>query len=348
MKAVHALALAMTLPAACGGELRGGSSDASAGGNACGAPPRAPSAAAIVATRKRAYAIRQLFLGDTDRDGNANKDAWKTFGFDIDGRATPDGSSGLCQLAAGAAHATHDDGTCGIDNSFGVSFTPILRVTFDAHHDADVAAGGYTDLLVVDDIGASASASAISGALLQGAALGHAPAWDGTDAWPIDGASLAAPSADRANLALDGYVNDRVWVGRGAAGAITVLTVKGAVFHLPVAHVVVTARISDDGARLINGTISAVAPTQAGVVALASFWAATLPKVCCISECGLPPAQQFRQASDILVDGTQDSSRACDAISIGLGFEASEVQLGPIVTVPPPPDVCAADAGADG
>jgi hypothetical protein len=50
---------------------------------------------------------------------------------------------------------------------------------------------------------------------------------------------------------------------------------------------------------------------------------------------------QIAQASDILHDGTQDPSKTCDGISIGLGFDAAADQLGPSVAPPPPPpDPC--------
>jgi hypothetical protein len=41
-------------------------------------------------------------------------------------------------------------------------------------------------------------------------------------------------------------------------------------------------------------------------------------------------ANQIRGASDIMKDGSQDPSKTCDGISIGLGFEANEVQLGAV------------------
>lgn len=52
--------------------------------------------------------------------------------------------------------------------------------------------------------------------------------------------------------------------------------------------------------------------------------------------------QQIRATSDIMNDGTQDPDATCDGISVGLGFEAEAVQLGPAVDRQPPPvDPCA-------
>ena len=52
--------------------------------------------------------------------------------------------------------------------------------------------------------------------------------------------------------------------------------------------------------------------------------------------------QQIRQASDILKDGTQDPSKVCNGISIGLGFKVREVQFGNVAPFTPPgPNPCA-------
>lgn len=50
---------------------------------------------------------------------------------------------------------------------------------------------------------------------------------------------------------------------------------------------------------------------------------------------------QLRQASDILLDGSQDPNKVCDGISIGLGFTMKAAQLGGIAPpVSPPPNPC--------
>ncbi len=52
-------------------------------------------------------------------------------------------------------------------------------------------------------------------------------------------------------------------------------------------------------------------------------------------------AQQVRQMSDILVDGSQPPNQTCNAISIGLGFEAVESSItGVAPAAPPPLDPC--------
>jgi hypothetical protein len=53
-----------------------------------------------------------------------------------------------------------------------------------------------------------------------------------------------------------------------------------------------------------------------------------------------------RQASDILDDATQDPAQSCSGVSVGLGFEAVPVVIGPVgASEPPPPNPCVDDAG---
>jgi hypothetical protein len=50
---------------------------------------------------------------------------------------------------------------------------------------------------------------------------------------------------------------------------------------------------------------------------------------------------QVRQASDIMLDGTQDSTKVCNGISIGLGFTMKSAKLGDVANaVAPPMDPC--------
>jgi hypothetical protein len=336
----RALTFALTYAVACGGEV---AETTTAGPSAqCGSPPGPPSVARGPSGR-RAYAIRKLYLGDTDRQGQPSRDAWKDFGFDIDGRSTPtpDASNGLCKPDEGG-ESVHDDGTCGIDNSFG-KYIPSFFLSRGSDPDAQEA-GGFTDVLVVDDVGVARSALAVTAALVQTPPLDHAPRWDGSDVRSVEASSLSGTTLDSAKLALTGYVNERIWVGRGGAnvGSVTLITSYGLAVRYPVTHVVVAARISDDGTQLLDGTISAVLPTEAANAAYFAFRDAVF---CCQDEhCG---DRILRQLSDILDDGSQDPARTCNAISIGLGFEASEVKLGAIVDVPSPPNQCAVDAGVD-
>ncbi len=57
---------------------------------------------------------------------------------------------------------------------------------------------------------------------------------------------------------------------------------------------------------------------------------------------------QIRQASDIMKDGTQDPTKECDGISIGLGFNLKRVTLGDVAPPATPKDPCAPGTGGAG
>jgi hypothetical protein len=48
-----------------------------------------------------------------------------------------------------------------------------------------------------------------------------------------------------------------------------------------------------------------------------------------------------------MMDGTNEPAEACNGISFGIGFDATAVTLGQVVTLPPVPDPCS-DGGVEG
>jgi hypothetical protein len=129
---------------------------------------------------------------------------------------------------------------------------------------------------------------------------------------------------------------------------ITLGTFKGFPFRMPIDRMLISMRVSPDGSAAIGGVISGIVSAETFIKWIVTWRGAFSASCDGASEWGCCLSSQLRQASDVLADGTLDPSRPCDAISIGLGFEASAVRLGPIVDVPPPPDWCAmADGGTD-
>jgi hypothetical protein len=286
-----------------------------------------------------AFAIRTLWLGDVDRKGSGGDGGvWTQFGFDIDGLDTTTTSTNVCKLLPGAPLDTQTDGECGIDNSFGLNWLPIFLTVFgtswSAQVNAGIAAGGATDILVLQ-LPASGDGSNVQGVWLNGAALGHSPTWDGTDVWPIDSSSVANGDWMQANVRFDdGYVVGGTYVSapRSGAGAVTIGSLLEAIpedqsldpWHVPVTQVQVSVDLAPDGMSVTGGVLSAI---MQGDKVYAQF-----ESMCCNNLCSIP--QQLEQAADILVDGTNRQGVTCDGISLGIGFEATRVVLGPVVTVP--------------
>ncbi len=117
-------------------------SSASSTGVGGGAPGCTPTNGAVLAVTK-------LYYGDTNFDGSPDKvNAWKQFGFNIDGKASTASSVDLCKPQPNASPSTvYPDGNAGIDNSFGKNILPIflgLTSSFSDKANQSIASGHYT------------------------------------------------------------------------------------------------------------------------------------------------------------------------------------------------------------
>ena len=311
-------------------------------------PPGPPSAGATTDTTTRVFALNQLFLGEAGRGGPV-KDAWKDFGYNIDGLLTTKADTNVCGRVGGADPAKQEDGNGGIDNSFGhsiVSFIQGIAPNPSKTINDSIASGSFTILLEVTGLSddAKQSATGLSGRLLVGGAYSDdktkKPTFSTTDDWPYRSEPIVPISG--------AYVNNGTFVN-GATGADVqlALQIQGKQLSLTIRHAAITFDHAAP-AELNNGTISGVIKTEELVSGLTSVAGSISPMLCggATLETIL---SVIRQASDIRADGTNGPGAACDAISIGIGFTAK--QIGPAKTLakptPPAPDPCA-DAGAGG
>jgi hypothetical protein len=109
--------------------------------------------------------------------------------------------------------------------------------------------------------------------------------------------------------------------------------------RLNIGSATITMNLDAAHENATGGIISGVLAT-ADLTTQLAFWTQPDPSLC--PQLSQPLLTQVQQASDILDDGTQDPTRSCDAISIGIGFTAARVQLGATVPAPTlPPDPCA-------
>jgi hypothetical protein len=291
-----------------------------------------------------AFAMRNIRFGDTDDAGYPSFEAWRSLGFDIDGLATTSTSTNVCELFAGAARANQVDGVGGIDNSFGENVVPIILAALGsdatAVFDQSLEKGQASTFILIDALGADSNAIPLATRMFVGAPPSMAPQWNGTDVFPIDSTSF--DDAGTAALAFaHSYVNDGVFVAEppSGLGSIWIGTKDGIAYRLAITHLQFEMRIASDASGASGGVLSGILPTEA-LVALAWSVGGRISKSLCAAAAFASFAMLFEQASDILVDGTQDPTKPCDGISVGLGFSASRVQLGATTTVPPAPDPC--------
>lgn len=346
---VTALVLAMLAPA-CGANVvtasTGGAGGTGATSSSGGyAPP--PDAVPPDGTGSAVFAISKLLIGDTDRDGTPNQaNGWKQYGADLDGRASTAASTDLCKPAGGGAPKTaYPDGNGGIDNAFGKNILPILLgLQSDASTsiNAFINAGHGTTLFALEKLGQGPSYAPLAARTYIARDRGAAPQWNGLDGWPVAFESLADP-ADVSSATLhvtDSYTDQNRWVSAGWGELPLTLRLGSFALALRIRRAVITMEISPDRQSATGGTISGVISTSAFVAAIQEA-AANFDPSLCVGPTIDSVTSQLEQASDILVDGTQDPTKTCDAISIGLGFEARAAQLGSVAEpVPPPPQPC--------
>jgi hypothetical protein len=316
---------------------------------ACG--QRCPSGICTASTCADAtvLAFSKLYVGDTDTSGTQTLGAWRAFGDNIDGLvSTSAGDAALCKRVAGASSSAQQDGNNGIDNTFGYNILPIFINTVPGYStkvNAALVASASTNIVRVEKLDGDASAIDLRAAFLGGGPT-PAPSFNGNDVWPITYDSLVANgpccgniNAPRVVFAASQITNS-VWTS-GEATGVGALNVPlfGAGTSIEIRKLRLRMTIAADGKSATSGILSGVLPTEALIAAFRAS-APSLSSVFCSKSTVDGVAQQLRQASDILQDGTQDPSKTCDGISIGLGFEAKSVVIGDALPNAPPPELC--------
>jgi hypothetical protein len=347
---IPAAALAL-LGGACSSGQDGGQSAGSSGsgGGAPLAQPPAPGPTKPAGGMGSVtLAVSKLFFGDTDRDGTPNvKDGWRQYGFDLDGQASTEASTGLCKPHGKAlAKDVYPDGNDGIDNAFGKSILPIFRgidSEFSTKVNADLTAGkSGTELFELLNLGPGADDNPLTGRYYAAAPLGKAPLFDGTDTWPVKPELLANPADINSTTVTfpTGYLVGNTWVGRPPGDMPLYLGIGGVPLKITIAHAVIAMELDAGHTSAKNGTIAGIVDAKKLYEAL-QYAAKYFDPSLCVA----PPIDtieaQIEEASDIPTSGAQDPSKECDGISIGLGFEAKIVKIGAVAAPdPPPPEPC--------
>jgi hypothetical protein len=288
-----------------------------------------------------------------DAQGNPDPQAWKKLGYDIDGIWSTKSDTNHCKPQEGAPKSSvQTDGEGGIDNSFGSNFMPIMS-SLSSNPSLGVTesiqAGEFTLLFHLQNLAAQpASQNAIAAALFNGASTAQPPAWNGSDAWPVtaesvNGGNIASPK----NAFPASYLVGGVWVASAApvAGPVVLrMSTQGLPLVLGIRNVRASMNVSGTGGTATGSTgiISGIIDTEEFIAELKKVAGAMDPTLCEGATFD-SIAQQVRAASDLMKDGSNgDPSKVCDAISIGLGFDARAVQLGNVASpVAQPPDPCA-------
>lgn len=298
--------------------------------------PADTSAPGADGSKPTTFAVRRVFLGDADWNGNTDPEAWQLYGLNIDGLTSDACSIAHCRQHAGAAKwKIKSDGPEGVDNSFGKYMSPLLNLFISTTQQAEaIAAGEFSLLIHLKNLGQQPSANGISAAVYGGAARADAPSWDGSDVWPVAFASVVAGDASAPVVVFPmSYVVGGVWVSGPSDDVVMDIPLASpsafpsARIHRPVIEMTIST--PSVGAATARGIISGVLDPEELIsdVALVKGEYSQF----CESSTFDAFAAAVRDGSDIMLDGTNgDPSIDCDGISVGLGFEAVIAELGTV------------------
>lgn len=318
-----------------GGSSSSSSASSSSSSSSSGAPACPPNEGIVLS-------VSELYFGE----GNSGE--WKKFGWNLDDKVSTGLSKDLCQPAEmGTANTAYPDGEDGIDNSFGKNLLPTilsLYPTWVSDINAGIDNGRFTAIVrmmcVTEPEG---DVPSFTTKLLGGTTLGTPPKFDGTDVWPIEPGLLSDPKDPESSTILfegSSLTGDTYDAGKKVVFIISV-PVRTATESTSIKLTLYSARIKmkmgPDRKSSTEGMIGGVLNTEEFV--------AELKKVgYLMGLCGQPLFDnlmlQVRQASDIMTDGTQDPTKTCDGISMGLGFDMSEAVIGDVGPANPVGNAC--------
>jgi len=324
----------------------GGSGGATVSSSSEASGSRGPSSSAgggmdCPATMGTAMAISKLTFGQGDSG------QWKTFGFDLDGKKSTEKSTDLCIPAAAAStDIPYPDGVNGIDNSFGKNLLPeivALYKTWPQDVNTAIGEGDFNALIKMYCVPKKGDVAKMTTKVFGGTPLVPAPKWDGKDKWPVAPELLADTSDPESstivfqNSSIKGQMFDS---GKGQEFILTVpmkSKTRSAEIKLVLHSAHVTMKLSADRKSATGGMIGGVLDTEEFVNEVYKIgYVFDL----CDEDLFDDVITLVRQSSDILNDGTQDPTQVCNGISIGLGFEMQEVQIGDVGPAPPPGMAC--------
>jgi len=310
-----------------------------------------------------------VYLGLYHRDGSQDTDgtAWEKFGYNLDNLVTTRASTDVCTLAMGAGKDYQADGQNGIDNSFGENILPVIHSTagdVETTLNTTISKGHFTLMNYVKgfDDSTAQTATGLSGVLLSGSDYTHldagAPSWNTMMNWPVAPELLTCdpncstttdPVASAKVHFNSAYVTNGTFVNGSPSDVELTLDISGQILSITAHAAILTFQQQAPG-KVTNGTIAGVLDPMELVTAVHGVAGHLTTSLC--SAASFQSIQNvIMQSADIVFQNgkiTNSANVACNAISIGIGFDA--VEIAPPSSVAPPsppaPDPCA-DAGSE-
>lgn len=335
---------------ACGDDAGTGGSGGSggAGGGEGAQPPPRPTGATPGDGGGKIFGTTKLYVGTKTRQGAESPDAWKSFGYNLDGQVTSDDFANHCTPAGqGIPTNVFPDGDDGIDNSFGRTLIPIIKLVsmgtdLESQINEAITSGSFNVMINMRDLGDGANYDPIDAILLAGKE-GNGNTWKAVPEFLDDPTD---PDTSKVKFA-DSYLTDNTWVSGNKGTVDLTLAIAGFELSLQIRSAFITMKLDGAHGSATEGIIAGVLDTEALVGQIETLAGTLSPEFCNGGPTVESILNQIRQASDIMSDGSQQAGTPCTGISIGLGFDATEVQVDGVgAAAMPQPDPC--DGGAGG
>lgn len=318
--------------------------------------PRDPGADATVDAARndvRAFAVSFFRLGFTTREGENTTDAWKKYGFDLDGLCTTtedsQSSKNSCRRLEGSSGDILTDGENCIDNNFGSQLVTLIKAVDPAAETkiADgIKTGALTLVFKITDVAETGADDNAPGALFAAKAASGTANLDGNDVFDVDTISVTGGDINKPIATLKGAITvengKRVWNGTADTLDLPAVFISGASGAIPIRG----ARVSIE-METGRGTIGGYAPIPEVQKVVAGVL--TQQKMCPGTLLYDNVIKNIERAADMPAQLPHNTSEACASLSLGLGVEVVSGSLGKVVaTGKPKPDPCAKpDAGPD-
>lgn len=339
--------------AACGddGSSEGGGGSGGSGSGSGVTPPERPTEAPAGDGSGKIFGTSKIYIGTKTRTGTESSDAWKEYGYDLDGQITGQDFTQHCKPNGSAApNNVFPDGNNGIDNAFGRVLLPIIKTAaatsvsdLEAELNGAIASGSFNIMTNLTDLGDAADYSKINALLLAGK-NGNGNTWQAAPEFLNDATDPTSAKVKFPNS----YVVGNTWVS-GDKGTVDLsIAIAGFALALKIQSAVITMDLDAAHGSATNGVIAGVLDTEDLIDQLRAVLGAVDPSFCEGTAVeGI--LNQIRQASDIMSDGSQDASQTCNGISIGIGFDSTVVTLDGVgEPAEPAPEPCSEGGGNAG
>ncbi|MEZ4314005.1 MAG: hypothetical protein R3F14_38780 [Polyangiaceae bacterium] len=302
-------------------------------------------------------AVRTLNFGEFTKD-NKPLPSTLALGFNLDGLESTATSTDLCQPTYKAtAEELYPDGPGGIDNSFGARFLPpflLAEPNFMENAAEKGEAGQNVWIFRVHAPKAGQELSPLHTDVLVGDyPWNEAPAWDGTDLFPVRSDYLEDGDIDAplrvlpSGMLVEGPSGEATWLSGEPMDVPLPLPFGQYDLEVTLRSARITMTFSETPQGLTaKGILGGVLDTTQLIYWFTEVMGADQPP----PECPPPPGQGGWMSgaigtADILSVGPgqplQDPTLPCNGISIGIAFEAESVKLGEVVEPGTSVDPCA-------